>query len=145
MRKVDNKAFCLSVVCDLLICAALLTCLACAGSYPIKNKGAAGVLFYNEPLDEETAFNTDWFPKDMYTGGTVQYSQALTLRKYVNSISSWTDDHYCDRKLFTFAGQFQVLNNDRIFYFTEDGTVYFDHCYGRLSEKGTEFLLSLKP
>ena len=123
----------------------LFACVGCAGNRPLKHKGAASVLFYNEPMEEGEAFNTDWLSPDRYTGGTVEYKDALKLRKYVNSIKNWMDDHYCDRKLLTFIGQFQMLNNEFVYYFIEDGTVYYDHYYGRLSDEGLEFLMSLKP
>ena len=120
-------------------------CVGCAGKSPLKNRGAASVLFYNEPMEEGEAFGTNWLSQDKYTGGLIKYRDALKLRRYVNSIKNWTDDDYCDRKEFIFIGEFQVLNNACVYYFTEDGTVYYDHYFGRLSDKGLEFLMSLKP
>ena len=126
-----------------LLCTCTLFCLAGCSSYPLKNRGAASVTFYDEPHEEESAFDqAGWYGQ--WSSLTIKYSDALTLRRYVNSIRDWQDDNAVGRLPFTFVGQFEVLNNDHQYYFTEDGTVYFDHYFGRLSDKGIEFLLSFK-
>lgn len=126
-----------------LLCTCTLFCLAGCSSYPLKNRGAASVTFYDEPHEEESAFDqAGWYGQ--WSSLTIKYSDALTLRRYVNSIRDWQDDNAVGRLPFTFVGQFEVLNNDHTYFFTEDGTVYFDHYYGRLSDKGLEFLLSFK-
>ena len=126
-----------------LLCTCTLFCLAGCSSYPLKNRGAASVTFYDEPHEEESAFDqAGWYGQ--WSSLTIKYSDALTLRRYVNSIRDWQDDNAVGRLPFTFVGQFEVLNNDHTYFFTEDGTVYFDHYYGRLSDKGLEFLLSFR-
>lgn len=149
MNRTDIKAFFFSIVLDLILCAVLCTSLACAGSYPIKNAGAASVLFYNEPQPEQTALNEKESFRGEWKEAAVTYKQAKQLRRYVNSIDRWNDDAVIDRKAYVFAGEFRFLNNEGTYYFTERGTVYFRRDVswysGQLSEKGAEFLLSLRP
>lgn len=128
-------------LCVFLLAAAVF-CLAGCAEGPIKTKAETSVTFYSAPKAEEEVLGS---PAVWNAGNAIEWRNALTLRKYVNAVKSWTDDNAANREPFEFIGEFMVKDSGRVFFFTEDGTLYYDHFYGRLSDEGREFLMGLKP
>lgn len=128
-------------LCMIVLLAAVLCLAGCAARGPIKKTAETCLSFYSEPKAEEEVLGT---PAVWYAGRAIDWGCARMLRRYVNAIASWTDDCAANHKPFEFIGEFYVRNGD-IFYFTEDGTLYYDHYFGKLSDEGREFLMSLDP
>lgn len=136
----------------LLILAMLFALAGCVGSYPMRahNHCLAHVAFYDEPVDFAAA-KTDHHELSEGRSDYITRSETNKLRRYVNSVREWQElsqDEMDDLKVI---GHFEIAENSIGFFFlTEDGGVCFSsgnsqYLYGKLSDRGAEFVKSLKP
>ena len=141
----------------LLIAASLITlagCMysvrGCAWDYPLRTRRFASMSFFSEPIPVSEAERV-WSTQSGLHWFTLERSDFLKLRRYVNSVKEWQSLTYDEAEELEIAGCFEVVENAcGLFFFTADGGILFSISgsalhYGKLSEKGAEFLLSLKP
>lgn len=135
-----------------IVLASLLALAGCtaAEGYPMRNRNhcRASIWFFDEPLSKEEAFVD--IPPASNNHGYLSRSQNNKLKKYINSVSDWKWISEEESRGLVFIGMIEIMENPvSRFYFTEDGQILFISGltmlnYGRLSDKGTEFLLGLK-
>ena len=107
--------------------------------------GELTITLYAEPMSDGIVLNTETYSKAL-EGATLTIPTAAEAEKLlgiVESIPGWTDDNIVDRMAFTFIGEFKFSEKEHTYYFTADGTLYYDHYFAELDEEDTAFLLSL--
>lgn len=126
----------------ILLIAASLICLAgCVKNYPVEGRGTANIRIYNRSHGESEIPVTD--PSE-YNRIPMTITDSSMLKRFVNEIE-WENDYLANREPFTFIGEFSFEKNDFTFYFTEDGTIYYEkpleHRFGQISKRGLDLLL----
>ena len=111
--------FC-SVAMSLLIM--MLAGCSAGGKYGTVN-------FYSEPVEEfhspESSFSLD-LTKD----------EAAELKRIVDGVENWTDDHLVDRLPFWFDGEFELKGNDNPYHFAyKDNIVYCGSLFTQISDE----------
>lgn len=123
---------CLALVLTLAILAGLSGCSAPA------EEGAAGTItFYSGPTHE----------RETPVGETtldLTKEQAKTIRKALDAVDSWVDDHFVDRTAYFFDGDFRFDGEDTVYYFTyEYNVVYYDHYFADIGAEAMEYIKGL--
>ena len=96
------------------------------------------IKFYDEPTEEFTV------PADM-NELPLSSKQVKEIKSIIKNVAKWTDDHYVDRVLFYFDGEFKFSDSDVVYYFSyEHSVIYYDHYYGRVTEEGMGYIKQIQ-
>ena len=120
---------------------------------PAEGKDAVVIRFYNEPTEEGPALDPERYPE-----AHVEYTEvrpeagspeAERLTAAVGAIKEWVDNNIIDRMGYTFAGVFEIENDENTYYFTETGELFRrgpeGDFIGMLTAGDAAFLMSLRP
>lgn len=126
-------------VLALVLALAVLVGLAgCSARSEWNENGTAGTItFYSEPTHEH---------ETPVTAATVELTraQAKTIRKALDGVKNWVDDHLVDRLAYYFDGEFRFDGTDTVYYFTyEYNVVYYDHYFADIGEEAMGYIRSL--
>lgn len=102
---------------------------------------AGNITFYDAPVKE--AQNGD---------GTVTVrlyrdlndEQADKLRKILDNVDEWVDDHSVDRLAYYFDGDLQLSDREHNYYFTyEYNVIYYDHYFAEIPAEDMQYIKDL--
>ena len=88
--------------------------------------GGGTISFYSEPTRE----NTEPAVVDC---SSISKKQAKELRRIIDGVDEWIDDHSVDRLAYYFDGHIEFSGNKTLYYFTyEYNVIYYDHYFAEI-------------
>jgi len=93
-----------------------------------ENAGSGGgtISFYSEPTRE----NTEPAVVDC---SSISKKQAKELRRIIDDVGEWIDDHSMDRLAYYFDGHIEFSGDKTLYYFTyEYNVIYYDHYFAEI-------------
>ena len=112
-----------------------------AGGEPYGLNQAGSLSFYAAPVDEAPYVNR---LKPVRYRVQLTAEQADRIGRILDSVTMWNDDYIVDRIQFYFDGEFQLANNDLVFYFSdENNVIFYDHYFARISEEDMRYMMSI--
>lgn len=102
---------------------------------------AGNITFYDAPVKEA-----------QNGGGTITVrlyrdlndEQADKLKKILDNVDEWVDDHSVDRLAYYFDGDFQLSDREHNYYFTyEYNVIYYDHYFAEIPAEDMQYIKDL--
>ena len=105
-----------------------------------KEEGAAitgSVYYYTRPTLQFTA-------PESVTEVPLSKKQAKEIRKIIDNVDEWVDDHTVDRDEYYFNGEIHLFGEEFPYYFSDKNHVlYYDHYIGTVTEEEIEYILNI--
>ena len=101
-----------------------------------ENAGSGGgtISFYAEPTRENTE-------PVMVDASSISKKQAKDLRKIIDDVGEWVDDHSVDRLAYFFDGHIEFAGDKTIYYFTyEYNVIFYDHYFAEIPEADMQII-----
>ena len=106
---------------------------------PMESNEKRGTIdFYSVPTRERTE-------PEIVASFALTKEQEKEIKRIINGVNEWTDDHSVDRLAYYFDGEIKLSDREYIYYFTyEYNVVYYDHYYAEISENDMEYIKGLR-
>ena len=106
---------------------------------PMESNEKRGTIdFYSVPTRERTE-------PEIVASFALTKEQEKEIKRIINGVKEWTDDHSVDRLAYYFDGEIKLSDREYIYYFTyEYNVVYYDHYYAEISENDMEYIKGLR-
>lgn len=107
-------------------------------SNPANEDSTGTITFYSEATKEFTA------PVSA-TSLELSKTQEKEIKKILNTVTEWVDDHSVDRLAYYFDGEFQLSDSAFVYYFTyEYNVIYYDHYIGQVTAEEMQFIKNIQ-